>query len=270
MTRRIGILAVVIALGWGAGAMGEILVDGNSAAHLDLSPGSNIMDWWQVNGIDHLCEQSFWIRLGDETPTILSSLALASSAMPAPNYLTATYADPNQRYEVDLAFLLAGGSSVGPVSSDLAESIRIRNTSGAPLAIHFYQYVDFNVAGTWYDDGVQMSGGMFGVNTVDQWEGPYSLAETVVTPRPSHYQADWWHGGFLGLFSDASYNLSNKTSEEQTDLVWAFQWDTTIAAGGSFVISKDKLLTTVPEPGTLGLLVLFAVCMSGIWVRRWR
>jgi hypothetical protein len=39
------------------------------------------------------------------------------------------------------------------------------------------------------------------------------------------------------------------------DASWAFQWNRTIANGGSFQISKDKnIRVPVPEPATLGLL----------------
>ncbi|HUU89819.1 MAG TPA: PEP-CTERM sorting domain-containing protein, partial [Phycisphaerae bacterium] len=39
---------------------------------------------------------------------------------------------------------------------------------------------------------------------------------------------------------------------EDTDAVWAFQWDKTLGPGDSLVISKDKLI--MPEPATLVLM----------------
>jgi hypothetical protein len=42
------------------------------------------------------------------------------------------------------------------------------------------------------------------------------------------------------------------------DVTWAFQWDFQLAAGDSFIISKDKYLnvTIIPEPSTLGFVAL--------------
>jgi hypothetical protein len=54
------------------------------------------------------------------------------------------------------------------------------------------------------------------------------------------------------------------------DLTWAVQWDLSLAAGTSYLISKDKLVTLrpVPEPATLGMLLLLAP--PALAVRAWR
>jgi hypothetical protein len=55
-----------------------------------------------------------------------------------------------------------------------------------------------------------------------------------------------------GLPTTLNGNLGPMTGE----VAWALEWDFTLPAGGSYLISQDKTLTLVPEPVTLALVGL--------------
>lgn len=57
------------------------------------------------------------------------------------------------------------------------------------------------------------------------------------------------------------------------NVTWAYQWDTTIQPGSTFIISKDKRLsgiTPIPEPGTAVLLATAGLGLLACAWRRWR
>jgi PEP-CTERM motif len=97
-----------------------------------------------------------------------------------------------------------------------------------------------------------------------------SLSETVATPGANEGEA--------GIAPSTLNKLNNGSSPVTLndvmtsgpaagDATWAFQWDVTIAPGGSFLISKDKALD-VPEPGCLSLLSLGLVAFAARKFRR--
>jgi hypothetical protein len=246
------------------------LTDLNSVAHFDLGTGGLGMDSWSVSGVNQLKEQSFWYRVGNtEAPQRINSLTPTAAELDGLNHFSVTYSDPGQRFQIDLEYTLTGGSGADS-PADLYEGIRIRNTSGAALDFHFYQYVDLDLGGTAHDTMVTMTGGILGVNTADQWDGTNSVSETVLAPRPSRYQAGYYPNLLTSLAAGTvGFNLDNTVSASDGDLAWAFQWDKVITKGGSYTISKDKILTlTVPEPGTLALLAAGGLCLLACAWRR--
>ncbi|MCY2926013.1 MAG: PEP-CTERM sorting domain-containing protein, partial [Planctomycetota bacterium] len=150
----------------------------------------------------------------------------------------------------DVKVILAGGSA-GSGTSDLTETIKITNTSGAPLDFHFFQYANLHLGGQTVNDSVEIRGG----NTAVQTCGSTIVSETADVPTPSRYEAGLAFNTLNSLTDGSPTSLSNQAGPTGPgDLTWAFQWDKTIAAGGSLLISKD--MHVVPEPATLGLLVL--------------
>ena len=79
------------------------------------------------------------------------------------------------------------------------------------------------------------------------------LTETVVVPAPSHHEANVF-ANTLNSLNDGNPTTLNDVNSAFGDATWAFQWDTTIGAGGSFLISKDKQIVMVPEPVSVLLL----------------
>jgi hypothetical protein len=241
------------------------LSDLNSTVQFDLGTGGVGMDQWTVEGVNQLQEQSFWYRVGNAPAQRINSLNLVSDNV-SPGMLTATYMDPGSRFKIDLKFILTGAPP-GTGQSDIAESVRTTSTSSSALDFHLYEYVDLNLSGTPLDSSVSISGG----NTAIQTEGDSAVSETSDVPYPSRYQADYQSTILNGL-TGGVLNLTNGTSATNGDLAWAFQWDRSIPAGGSFLVSKDKLLTVatvVPEPSTLALLTAAGLGLAGwAWRRK--
>jgi hypothetical protein len=270
-----GKAVVLAALCLSLGSAGSVLAnpvaaltEGNSSAQFDLGPAGVGMDHWLVEGIDRLVEQSFWYRVGDTPQQRVNTLNLSSWSVTADQtVLTVGYADSANRFTMQLRFVLTGldwGSGV----SDVEETVAVRNTSGAPLDFHLYEYVDIDLLGTAHptDQSLSLLGNP--VNTAEQSTGSDYVSETVVTPFPSRYEAGYVADLLSELTAESVCNLNDVPTAGDGDLAWAFQWDTTIGINKTFLVSKDKPIDT-PEPSTGVLLGIAAVwLLSDRW--RWR
>jgi hypothetical protein len=252
---RMAILAAVLAavLAGSASASTTVTIyDHNSTASFDPTSDAGLYEWL-VDGTSHMYQQWFWYRVGatgGESP--ISDLALLNSLTTDTNgdgdHDTLFLSYGGQGFRIDIAFMLMGGST-GSGTADLAETIRIVNTSKTQsLDMHFFQYVDFDINGLPDSDTVQITGG----NTARQTKGYTFVAETVVTPVPSHYSVAEFDRIYAALTDDDPTTLDDNGGPITGDATWAFQWDATIGPGRTLLISKDKNI--VPEPATLALL----------------
>ncbi len=148
--------------------------------------------------------------------------------------------------QIETIFTLRGGTD-GSGRSDLAEQIVIRNLGTSTLSLSFFQFVDFDLGGDFADDTGEIING----NTVRQSDDDFSISETVVTPQPALFQVDD-QSVLSGLLNDDAIDDLSGQSSYVGDVAWAFQWDITLEAGQTFIISKDKSI--VPAPGSLALL----------------
>jgi hypothetical protein len=159
-----------------------------------------------------------------------------------------------------VTYQLVGGTANSGVSS-LSETINITNTGNTSLDLHFFQYVDFDLGGDSSGDYAYIHND----DSVVQYEpGQGSVTESTVNPAYDHFQLGVWPS-IRNLLNDANpTTLSDSSSSlSNTDVTWAFQWDTVIGAGQSFQILKDKRFAAVPLPpaalaglGLLGLMGL--------------
>jgi hypothetical protein len=149
-------------------------------------------------------------------------------------------------FQMLVRYSLLGGTA-GSGTSDLGEQIRIVNTGEEALDFHFFQYADFDLCGTSEDDSVNF----VNANAVQQTDPSCTLSETVVTPAASSREAAGYPTTIVALNDGAATTLSGNSSAGPGDVTWAFQWDFNLAAGGSYIISKDKHLRPVPEPASL-------------------
>jgi hypothetical protein len=232
------------------------IADNNATATIDATSGPGMSDW-NVEGRHHMEQQWFWYRVGAEGPEAnISALPLTKWVISdtdesgANETLFLRYAVAN--FKIELTLLISGGTP-GSGVSDISESIKIVNLSAQPLDFHFFEYCNLNLMGTAMDDSVVISNG----NTATQTDGPVTVSETVDVPRPSHYEAGIYPATLDSLNNDSATTLSDTDGSSiigPDDLTWAFQWDFTLAANGSYLFSKNKHM--VPEPATIALLAL--------------
>jgi hypothetical protein len=175
------------------------------------------------------------------------------------------YDDALVGLKITITYTLAG--------NDLNENIQIVNNTSEEL--HFFQYSDFDLAGT--------AGGDFGqfvsTQTVRQVDPLLAgLTETVISPQPQHRELNFFPTTLNKLNDGDADTLSDSPPIGAFigpgDLTWAFQWDT--GPGGDLVIIKDKHLDPTgnipelaPEPTALAIwgLGLGIVGVAG-WRRR--
>ena len=245
------------------------LEDDNSTAVIDTEAITGMSDW-VVDGIDHLATQWFWYRVGDTGPeTSIDELTLDGEAATDTNIdgdddnLFVRYAGTG--FNIEVNFRLAGGTD-GSGTSDITEQIRIVNTGGNALDFHFYQYTDFDLSETPDDDSVSLRN----PNTFGQSDAGMFASETIATPQAEHYEAAIYNTTLLKLEDTLATTLSDTQSPlGPANVTFGWQWDTTIAAGGSFQISKDKQITPIPEPTTLLLLGFGLAGLAGYaWQRK--
>jgi hypothetical protein len=149
----------------------------------------------------------------------------------------------------------------------MQETIKLVNTGNTSMNLHFYQYSNFTMSGG-TSNFLQFTNPF----TVDQSSPSMEVAETVAVP-----QADRWQGGIypsvLNLLNSGGSVSLNDTPAigappiGPNNMSWAYEWDRTLAPGGSLIISKDKNIAAVPEPGTLALVGIGALGGS-IYLRR--
>lgn len=249
-----------------------VLTNGNSTVQVDPASQSG-MSSWVVDGVEQLHQQWFWYGVGDsggQSP--ISSLTL-TYADAGGRTLDVLYTDPAGRFRINIFYLLSGGQP-GSGASDVAETIQIDNLTGSSLALRFYQYSDFDLAGTAEGDTVVLKN----ANSVVQWDhsAHATLTETVMVPVATHHE--------LGLFSDTldklndpgvtAVLLDNGGPVGSGNATWTFEWDVTLAPAGlrssSFIISKDKnLAPLMPEPLSMLGVVLGVGTLAG-YIRRRR
>ncbi|WP_165247190.1 hypothetical protein [Paludisphaera soli] len=266
--RRFGLAASLLVLAGLSSAPafgGEItLSDGNSTAVINTQSQAG-MHTWNVDGVDQMYQQWFWIRVGNQAETSIDQAWVSDNVSDVNgngqnDTLFATF--QNALWRVTVQFALTGGT-LGSRISDMAETIRVTNISGRALDFSFFQYTDFDLNGSpGGDAGVHVNANTF--RQTDTAGG--TVAQEVALPTPSRWEMGPFATILDKLNDGAATNLSNGVSPTFGDVTFAFQWDFRLANGGSFIISKDKLITAVPEPASVVSLGfgLFAIAAGGL------
>ena len=270
---RLTSAVAVVCLGIACQSQGQILnlSDGNSLAQINAGTQAGMFNW-TVDGINQLNQQWFWLRVGGAgTESSINNISAPAIQLLGANVATITYA--NALYSISTTYTLRGGLA-GSGASDIGESIVINNLSSNAAVFHFYQYSDFRLGGTPADDFTALSKSMITglYNEAAVWDANFVLTEnvdTVVSPGANHGEIAPI-GVTLGKLNDGVATTLNDVAGPLGPgyNTWAFQWDLTIAAHDSVIISKDKNLQAalIPEPSTIALglmgLVLFWRRMS--------
>lgn len=258
-------MGMCLGLATGPAVAGVMLTDANSTASFNLGgePGQLGMYSWTVDGVNHMYQQWFWYRVGpsggEESIDALTleggPLTSDTNGDGAMDTLYTRYVGAG--FRIDLWYILVGGAP-GSGASDIGEIIRITNTSKTDaLDFHFFQYADFDLNGDGTNDTVEITGG----NTAHQSSPTAYVAETVVTPRPSHYEAGIFPDTLDSLMDAVPTTFSDDGGPKTGDATWAFEWDKVIDPERTLLISKDKNMT--PEPATMALVgVGFVVALA--------
>lgn len=281
-------LSVIIAATLGSviasSANAFVLTSGNSSVtgnELGLSA-------WTVDGVNHLYAQNWWFNASSSAGSTPFNYELA-------DYDAAPTETPNGSnnllqqfqvlgFDVNINYTVAGGS-VGSGSSGLTENITITNTTANAGTFTLFQYTDFDLGGpsSYNPLGNNVGNGTdsfnYGqtdlvtqefTNTVSQTNGIWAASEIAVSaPSPtltSIGQAVALEDALFDGTVTGTANFSTFTG----DAAWIWQYDFTIAAGGTASISKALVLetTVVPVPAAVWLFGSGLIGLVGIARRR--
>lgn len=244
------LVVFLVTLGLGlAWATTVTLNNKNSTLVVDLTSQAGANEWL-VDGVNQLYQQWFWYSVGNGPTQSIDKLSAPDIWAQTSKVLDVDYSGAS--FDIEVVYSLIGGTS-GSKTADVAEQIAINNNSTAPLVFHFYQYSDFDLNGTPGGQSVALT-----LNKADQSSliGAV-LSETVVTPAPNRYEAGVYSSTLYRLeHSSTAVVLNDVSTAGPGDVTWAYEWDVTIAKGGSFEISKDKQIrpSPIPEPASLLLV----------------
>lgn len=241
------------------------LTDKNSTVTIDPNSQAG-MNSWTVDGTDHLNQQWFWVGVGGSEVSV-DTLALTGAATFDDDFdagdEVAEISYAGTGFTIELELTLTGSATN---ESSIGEVIEITNTSSTePLELRFYQYNDFHLGGTASDISVTITDPPG--NTAIQIDAASVAIETAVTQTPDHFEVAFDPTTLTSLNDGAVTTLSDTTGPlGPGDLTWAFQWDFTIGAGDSIVLSKNKSLQ-IPLPSAA---YLAGGLLCGIAARRRR
>jgi hypothetical protein len=270
------------------------LSNGNSTAtfHTEAADAGEIgLNQWLVDDVNHMFQQWFWYRTGSQTREWaidgtgpLAHQSTTSFDLDSDSFdevAIARYSDTEtaitpEMFSIELKYDLIGGTT-GSNMANMGENIRIRNLGTAPLDLHLFQYVDFDLNDDTVDQLV-LSGTP--INTATQSDDINVIGETVLTPPPQRWE--------VGIFSATRDKLEDGDLDNldmsvgpiaAVDATWAFQWDFTdglrIPVGGAAIISKSKSIRPgdggiIPEPSSVALVSMGAIGFVAAVLRRRR
>lgn len=222
---------------------------------------------WTIDGNNILNttaggNQWFYYSVGAGTPTAVQNGALniSSTAVTSPAADTASFGTTYtyNGYSLQAVYTLTGGQPLSG-SSDLQETINVKNTQATPLTFHFFQYANFTIPNASVSLSTQLYRGTPLFTLAEINGGSMSLTEYVddsLNPGANE--------GEINPVSIVPITGSPATSGPGS--AWLLQWDVTLAANQTFILSKGidvTGITPTPEPAQIWLLSLGLVAFGG-------
>jgi hypothetical protein len=238
-----------------AHAQTDTMNSGNSSASVNYTVDNQQGFYnWTVDGVNQMNQQSFWYEIGGSGPAAnIGSSPTSVSTTTTGNTLDVTY--NYSQFSFSELYTLEGGTS-GSGVSDVAETITINNTSSSALNFNLFQYTDINLLNTPNGQIVTLyQGGPRSLfNEAYQTAGNLAFVDSVNTPGANYGEAAPVNT-LLNLLNGSSFqHLNDNTTIGPTDAAYALEWDSSINAGGSQIISEDLNVYAIPEPSSWTLV----------------
>jgi len=219
---------------------------GNSVVRIDPITQRGLFSC-TVDGVQQVHQHWFWLRAGTNT----SQTSFDKFGTPWGLAYTTSNAVINyfaQGMSVQAGFTLQGGPP-GSQSSELAERISVQNITNTPISLHLFAYSDFDLSNSPYADMVSRLSPQV---VVQQGKG-MQVTETIHSPTPDHWEAGYYGITLAGLLEPSPLTLADTfIPPAPGDQTFAFQWDTILGAGQSFVVnlanSMGPISGGVPAP----------------------
>jgi hypothetical protein len=249
-------LVAVLLVGFVVESQAQTLSARNTSITFNLSGANPGITDWTINGGGSLLNNQ-WFYYGVGSGSIYTIDQISSPSAPviggtsrAPT-LSTTYA--NSDISVATLFTLGSGL-VGSPTATLGDAITISNPSALTQVYHFYQYSFFSVL----NQTASFTLGGVGYNLSSLGSGTTISAQVSGvsggTGVQSEVQTGVYNGTQFGLLNGASaLKLNNTLNASGAQVDFAYEWDATLAPGGSITISELQTVT-VPEPSSLVLI----------------
>ncbi|MGA2032512.1 MAG: PEP-CTERM sorting domain-containing protein [Thermoguttaceae bacterium] len=264
----VGVMAVLLAH-VGAGLLhAEMITLQDSDSAVVINPlSANLLSNWSIAGTNYLNQQGFWYLLGNSglaqplSALTFTSISLDTSEAGLHDGATLYYGTAGG-LQATVKYSLLGGDP-GSGSSNLAEQVKLSNSSANPMTVRLFQYTDADLSAD--DDTV----------TVTPSEALQSssaaVLDSVVTGPLTGYEAGLTTISpttLQRIETIAALTLNNATGPLVGDATWAYQWDATLQPNHSITLGQNNSLNLVPEPGSLSLLAGAAIALGVVCLRR--
>ena len=239
------------------------LTSQDSSLQVNLAGG---LSPWTIDSVNQLNQQWFYYSVGSGPVYSIDTIApwsvptITGGSVPT---LTETYV--NSLISVKTKYTLQG-QLAGSGKATLGDSITLNNPTATAQTYHFYQYSDFDLGGASGNQSVQFN--INGAGTAYQVvqtgsAGTLTGTATALSGGLSiapEEQAGIYDGSMFGLVNgNPAPSLNNNLNAGPGNVVYAYEWDVTLAASGnpgsSLTISEIQAdIQSVPEPSSLALV----------------
>lgn len=230
----------------------ETLTSGNSEVLIDTDRLDTVYSW-EVDGLEHLEDQTFFYRTGsmDEELRIDGNdlSEIDSGISDDDTSMFVVFEDFDELFTVRLDYALAGGPEDSNMST-LIETVAITNIQDTdPLDFTIFEFSDFDFADSADGDTVTID-----LNRVVVTDDVSPMRLTITPSLPATGVAADEFFEILDLLQDSEITNFPLTSDQfgPGDAEFAFQWDFQIQAGETLTLTKS--LSIVPEPASSAMM----------------